>query len=111
MMIAPVTRRAGLNAGRSAFLNAFSLAKDRCSSRYDTGTTTSVRSVDVSRPPIVAIEIGARNSPPSPRPKADGTIPRIIASVVITIGRSRTGPAFRRASITDRPSSRCSWFV
>ena len=37
-------------------------------------------------------------------PCADGSMPRIIAIVVIRIGRSRTGPALRMASSTDRPS-------
>ena len=59
---------------------------------------------------MVAIEIGARNSPPSPRPMAEGSMPRIIAMVVIRIGRSRIGPALRMASSTGSPS-RTYWFV
>ena len=74
--------------------------------RYATGTTRSVNAVDVMRPPIVAIEIGARNSAPSPVDAADGHMPKIMAKVVIRIGRRRMGPALRMASLTDSPSSR-----
>ncbi len=107
----PVARTAGLSRILPDARNARSQPRNRESSRYDTGTTTSVSSVDVISPPMVAIEIGARNSPPSPRPMADGSMPRIIAIVVMTIGRRRTGPALSSASRTDRPSSRCSWLV
>ncbi len=55
---------------------------------------------------MVAIEIGARNSAPSPVAAAEGHMPKIMASVVMRIGRSRTGPALRMASFTERPSSR-----
>ena len=76
----------------------------RASRRYATGTTISVSSVDVISPPMVAIEMGERNSLPSPVPAADGIMPRIMAMVVIRIGRNRTGPALRIASFTLRPS-------
>jgi hypothetical protein len=58
----------------------------------------------VINPPIVAMEIGDRNSLPSPVPIAEGIMPRIIAMVVIRIGRRRTGPALRIASFTLAPS-------
>ena len=43
-------------------------------------------------PPITARAIGARNSAPAPSASASGSMPKIIASVVITIGRSRIAP-------------------
>jgi hypothetical protein len=99
----PATRTAwGTCAGVAR--NARTRSTKRASSKYETGTTTSVSKVDVIRPPIVAIEIGERNPLPSPVPTADGNMPRIIAIVVIMIGRRRTGPALRIASFTLRPS-------
>ena len=52
------------------------------------------------RPPITARPSGAFCSPASPRPSAIGTMPMIIASAVISTGRSRVLPASIAASIT-----------
>ena len=49
---------------------------------------SSVNAVEVMRPPITAIPIGARNSPPTTA-KATGNIPATIATVVMMIGRAR----------------------
>ena len=57
-------------------------------------------------PPMTATAIGARNSLPSPRESAVGSMPRIIAALVIRIGRSRSGPASRIAWSGDSPCSR-----
>ena len=54
--------------------------------------------------------IGARISAPSPKPSAIGISPRIVVSVVMRIGRSRTRPASTSASCFDRPSRR-RWFT
>ena len=55
---------------------------------------------------MTAIPIGERVSDPSPTPKATGSIPKTIAKVVIRIGRSRTGPAWRIASRRGTPLPR-----
>ena len=40
-------------------------------------------------PPMTAIAIGDRNSPPAPNAKALGTMPATMAMVVMTMGRAR----------------------
>ena len=56
------------------------------------GTISSVSIVDRISPPITTVPIGARHAP-SPPPntpdRAVGTIPAVIATVVITIGCAR----------------------
>lgn len=42
---------------------------------------------EVARPPITATAIGARDSTPAAAPSAIGSMPKIIAKVVISIGR------------------------
>ncbi|MBK8048283.1 MAG: HigA family addiction module antidote protein [Anaerolineales bacterium] len=59
-----------------------------------TGTISSVSSVLVIMPPMMAIDIAWRNSPPALSPNTNGTIARINESDVIRIGRRRIGPAF-----------------
>ena len=59
---------------------------------------------------MIATAIGTRVSAPSPRASATGIMPAIIATDVIRIGRSRTGPASRSASRVDFPFA-LSWFV
>ena len=75
-----------------------------------TGTTTSVRSVEVMTPPMIARPMGACCSAPSPRPSASGSMPKIIAVVVMRIGRSRIWPAASSASSRLMPR-RCPWFA
>src|SRR5260221_14624502 len=53
------------------------------------GSTNSVATVASARPPTTARPSGAVWSPPSPRPRASGIMPAIIAQLVIKIGRSR----------------------
>src|SRR6185503_21169508 len=53
------------------------------------GTTIRVRQVEVRRPPITATAMGARNEESPCSPRADGSMPAIIATVVITMGRAR----------------------
>ena len=53
------------------------------------GTMTSVSAVEVMSPPITAIAIGSRNALSPPRPSATGSMPAIMATVVMTIGRAR----------------------
>jgi len=54
--------------------------------------------------PITVIAIGMRLSAPGPRASAGGTAAASVASEVIKIGRSLTGPAKRIASRTEKPS-------
>jgi hypothetical protein len=76
---------------------------------YTTGTTISVSSVEVMRPPTTARAIGARNSAPSPSAKNSGSMPKIIAVVVIRIGRSRVRPAVTSAARRSRPRRRSTF--
>lgn len=57
-----------------------------------TGTTNSVSIVEVINPPMTARAIGARCSAPSPMANARGSIPKIIATVVMMIGRNLMRP-------------------
>ena len=57
-------------------------------------------------PPMIARPIGAWISPPSFSASASGSMPKIIAAVVMMIGRIRTSPACSSASGTDRPARR-----
>jgi hypothetical protein len=66
----------------------------------------SVSSVEVTRSPMTARAIGARNSAPDPSASARGSIPKTIAEVVITIGRSLVRPASMIASRRPRPRPR-----
>jgi len=54
---------------------------------------------------MVASAMGDRVSAPSPIPMAIGIIPNIMAKVVISIGRSLTGPAWSKASLRAIPRS------
>lgn len=59
------------------------------------------------RPPITAMAMGRRTSLPGPSASADGTAAIMVASDVIRMGRSRTGPAASIASFAPRPLPRC----
>ena len=67
------------------------------------GTNSSDSSVDAVRPPMTAIAIGERNSPPAPIASALGAMPAAIAMVVITIGRARIRPASMMAVVRSTP--------
>ncbi len=55
-------------------------------------------------PPITARPRGAFCSPPSPNPRAIGTMPMIIARAVISTGRNRVKPASNAALTESLPS-------
>jgi hypothetical protein len=57
------------------------------------GSTISVATVAAARPPITARPNGAVASAPSPSPNAIGTMPAIIAALVIRTGRMRARAA------------------
>ena len=46
--------------------------------------------VDVTKPPMTAIAIGARNEAPSPKAIAIGNSERIVVKLVIKIGRTQS---------------------
>src|SRR5262249_18146558 len=64
----------------------------RCTSAKTAGRTNSVARVETASPPTTARPSGAVCSPPALRPIAIGTIPAIIAQLVISTGRSRLRP-------------------
>ena len=74
---------------------------------YITGTSASVRSSELIKPPIKTVPIEARSSAPSVSPSESGSMPNTIAHVVIKIGRKRVAAAERIASITGSPFRRC----
>ncbi len=76
-------------------------AAGSCTSR---GTTSSVIIVATTRPPMTARPSGAFCSPPSPSASAIGSMPRTIASAVISTGRRRVSPARSAASVADSRS-------
>jgi hypothetical protein len=63
-----------------------------------TGMTSRLRKVEVIRPPITTMAIGARKLGSTPRPSAMGIMPAPIAMVVMTIGRARLRQASSTAS-------------
>ena len=71
------------------------------------GSTTRVASVAAASPPMTARPSGATCWPPSPSASAIGTMPAIMAQLVIKIGRSRARPASTPASPAAAPSVRC----
>ena len=54
---------------------------------------TRLSTVETMMPPITAVAIGARKAPPSPTPRAEGSIPADMAIEVITTGCARLCPA------------------
>ena len=61
-------------------------------------------------PPTTAMPSGLRDSAPAPRPSAIGRMPKMVASVVIRIGRSRMLAAPATASSSGIPRAR-RWFA
>ena len=72
------------------------------------GTKNRVETVANSNPPMTARPSGAFCSPPSPKLRAMGIMPIIMASAVMSTGRKRVKPASSAASAGLRPSSSCS---
>ena len=67
------------------------------------------RNVDVIIPPMTVVPTDCRAADPAPVASASGSTPRMNASDVIRIGRSRMRAASTAASTIDRPSlRRCS---
>ena len=61
------------------------------------GNNTNTENVEAINPPITALPKGETWSPPSPNPIAIGSIPAVMASVVIMIGRMRSLAASKAA--------------
>ena len=75
------------------------------------GSTSSVSTVDDTRPPITTIASGCEMKPPWPvMPSAIGVSAKIVASAVIRIGRRRRDPPAIVASCAFMPFSRY-WFT
>ena len=66
---------------------------------------TMFRNVDTSIPPATAVPTECRASWPAPVANTSGSTPRMNASDVIRIGRSRSRDASIAASMTDIPAS------
>ena len=66
--------------------------------------------MEVINPPITARAIGALASAPAPMASASGSMPKIIATVVMMIGRRRIRPAESSEAARSPPSAR-SWLV
>ena len=74
-----------------------------CRRRYrPPGTKIRVATVAIIRPPITARPSGAFCSPPSPSPRAIGSIPTIPAKAVITTGRRRVSAGSKRGRSSRR---------
>ena len=70
------------------------------------GSTIRVATVAAASPPMTARPSGAVCSPPSPKPSAIGTMPAIMAQLVIRIGRSRPLAPVDRGLVRARPPPR-----
>ena len=75
------------------------------SNEYTQGMTISVKNVDVKSPPITTAPSGCRASPPSPNPRAIGSIPNIVVRDVIRMGRSLLNPPEIIASVFSASST------
>ena len=74
------------------------------------GTTISVRTVELTRPPITTVASSALMIPPSASlTAARGRSAKLVVRAVISMGRKRTRPPIISASNTDLPPCRnCS---
>ena len=81
----------------------------RCTTAKTAGRMKSVATVAAASPPITARPSGAVCSPPSPVPKAIGTMPASMAQLVIRMGRNRLVLAKMAAACGSDPCIRaCS---
>ena len=77
-------------------------------STYIAGITNSVSAPPHTSPPITAMPIEMRLSAPAPSASAIGSVPRIVASVVMRIGRRRAAAASRTATSARRRARRAA---
>jgi len=75
---------------------------------YSTGMNKRFRNVDAIMPPATAVPTECRASLPAPLANTSGDTPRMNASEVIRIGRSRIRAASIAASTMDTPRPRSS---
>ena len=61
------------------------------------GTTIREKNVPKNRPPMITQPIWLRPTEPGPEENASGMLPKIMALVVIRIGRKRIVPALTMA--------------
>src|SRR5690242_7843017 len=71
----------------------------RCADPNTAGKTSNVATVAAINPPITARPSGAVSALPRPMPSAIGSIPVIIARLVISTGRKRSPAAFLAATL------------
>ena len=107
MTRAAVRRPAGIGSCRHACTRSTAPFEQQVRDRHDDQREQRRRQQSADRRDCNRRR-GTRFRHPCRAPTA--ACPRIIATVVITIGRSRTGPAESSASLSGSPSRR-SWFV
>lgn len=100
-----IAQSAGIISARFFLNRAFTLFFQFSIMVYITGTRTSVNIKELVRPPIITNAMPLLVSEPAAVERAIGNIPKIMAKVVIRIGRKRSRPAAMRASLTDSPFS------
>ena len=96
-------------AAASAFVPRLASRRSRAPSTrlYSVGSTSSVSTVDDTRPPMTTIASGCEMNPPCPvMPRAMGVNAKMVASAVMRIGRRRLDPPAITASWVDRPLAR-----
>lgn len=70
------------------------------------GVRTRDRTIELGRPPITAMANGLSIPEPEPNAKASGSMPAMVASAVMAIGRSRRRPERISDSSGVKPSAR-----
>ena len=70
-------------------------------SEYTTGTTMSVRKVELNSPPMTTVPSSAAMMLPWLKPAASGIRARMVAMAVIRMGRTRVRPPSTRASYVE----------
>src|SRR6185436_18930156 len=80
-------------SGSSGSSDADPRRAEPCAREYTDGSTSSVAAVAAARPPITARPSGAVAPAPSPKASAIGSMPAIIAALVISTGRRRARAA------------------
>ena len=79
-------------------------------SAYRAGTINRVSTADMVTPNTMTIPIGCLDSQPAPLPSSNGNAPKVVAALVIRMGRNRTVAASTTASVISMPRSR-SWLA
>ena len=70
---------------------------------YNAGITYSVKASEKISPPMMAAPMGMREVDESPKARAIGKAPRMVAKLVIKIGRKRCDAASMTPSVMLNP--------